>query len=268
MFNGHTHWEMNSNGNMYDATSELPINIFNCASVSYLWSGYNKLTGEDLYGSQGYYVELYDEKVVVRGRDFVNSQWIASAQYVIDMHQHSYETTDIAYEKGYMQNGTRTATCVACGHEKVSEVKALFVFSGYSVSTFNSAGISVGYVVNCELLAEYEALNNTKITIGMVAAPFDNLVNTGKPINSDGTVSAVTSGRVMHYELEQMHAFIDMILASSDWNAYKDHKVVLCAYIIENGKVGYICGDEITDVATYITYSELIEKLAPYIRQE
>jgi hypothetical protein len=262
MFNGHSHWEMDSVSNMFEATNDLPIHAFNCASVAYLWSGFNTLTGEHLDGSQGYYIEIYDGKIFVRGRDFTSGKWISAAQYVIDMHQHSYETTDIAYANGYMQNGTRTETCVACGHEKVSEVKALFVFSGYSVSTFNSAGISVGYVVNCELLAEYEALNNTKITIGMVAAPFNNLVNTGKPINADGSVGAVTSGRVMHYELEQMHAFIDMILVSSDWNAYKDRKVILCAYIIENGKVGYICGDEITDVATYITYSELIEKLA------
>lgn len=80
-FNGHSHWDMNSDGNMYARDDELP-NIFNCGAVAYLWSSYDIPTGEYLQGSQGYYVRIYADKVLVLGRDFESGQWIPSACYL------------------------------------------------------------------------------------------------------------------------------------------------------------------------------------------
>ena len=82
-FNGHSHWTMDSVGNMFEGSDKLPCRIFNCASVGYLWSGYNIVTGEHLDGSQGYMVKLYDGKLYVLGRDFARGEWIPSAQYCI-----------------------------------------------------------------------------------------------------------------------------------------------------------------------------------------
>lgn len=78
MFNGHSHWDMNTRGSMHDKSDGLP-NIFNTASVAYLWSSYYIPTGEYLRGSQGYYVRVYENKVLVLGRDFENAKWIPSA---------------------------------------------------------------------------------------------------------------------------------------------------------------------------------------------
>lgn len=72
---------MNSDGNMYARDDELP-NIFNCGAVAYLWSSYDIPTGEYLQGSQGYYVRIYADKVLVLGRDFESGQWIPSACYL------------------------------------------------------------------------------------------------------------------------------------------------------------------------------------------
>ena len=82
-FNGHSHWTMDSTGNMFEGSDQLPCRIFNCASVAYLWSGYNMVTGEHLEGSQGYMVKLCDGKLYVLGRDFARGEWIPSAQYCI-----------------------------------------------------------------------------------------------------------------------------------------------------------------------------------------
>lgn len=75
MFTGHTHWEL---GSPYTYNEAKPA-MFNAASVAYLW------TDEDeyKYGSQGYYVEVYDGKVLVRGRDFVNKSWIEEASFTL-----------------------------------------------------------------------------------------------------------------------------------------------------------------------------------------
>ncbi len=78
MFNGHSHWDLNTRGSMHAKTDELP-NIFNTASVAYLWSSFYIPTGEYMLGSQGYYVKVYADKVLVLGRDFVNGKWIPSA---------------------------------------------------------------------------------------------------------------------------------------------------------------------------------------------
>ncbi|WP_141500097.1 metallophosphoesterase family protein [Paenibacillus luteus] len=76
MFNGHTHWELEAGLACYREQEGMGT-IFNAASVAYLW------TNEDEYkeGSQGYYVDVYNDKVVVRGRNFANSTWLSAAVF-------------------------------------------------------------------------------------------------------------------------------------------------------------------------------------------
>ena len=80
--NGHSHWELNSDSNMYAGDTSSPV-AFNTASVSYLWSSYNVMGGEHLDGSHGYYFRVYDDKIVVLGRDFESQKFVPSACYVV-----------------------------------------------------------------------------------------------------------------------------------------------------------------------------------------
>ena len=83
MFNGHSHWNLDSTRTMYPKTGPLP-NIFNTGAVSYLWSVYNTKDGERAPGSEGYYVKVYEDRVLVLGRNFEQGKWVASAQFVVD----------------------------------------------------------------------------------------------------------------------------------------------------------------------------------------
>ena len=83
LFNGHSHWEMNSESNMYAGNTELPT-AFNTASVGYLWTSYNVAGGEFEKGSHGYYIRVYNDKIVVLGRDFENNLFIPQATYVVE----------------------------------------------------------------------------------------------------------------------------------------------------------------------------------------
>ncbi len=83
LFNGHSHWTMNSPKNHYKASSES-AHIFNTASVAYLWDSSNIPTGEYLRGSQGYYLKLLKSSVYVLGRDYELNKFIPSACYRID----------------------------------------------------------------------------------------------------------------------------------------------------------------------------------------
>ena len=81
MFNGHSHWTLDSNNTMYQNSGEGAI--FNTSSAGYLWHSYNKVTGEALAGSQGYYVRVYEDKTLVLGRDFITGEWVSSAQFAV-----------------------------------------------------------------------------------------------------------------------------------------------------------------------------------------
>lgn len=80
LFTGHGHWEMGAARNYYDGEGKLPA-MFNAASVAYLW------TDEDIRkeGSQGYYVEVYEDRVLVKGRDFAAGTWVEPAQYELPL---------------------------------------------------------------------------------------------------------------------------------------------------------------------------------------
>ncbi|KWX83525.1 metallophosphoesterase [Paenibacillus riograndensis] len=78
LFTGHTHWELEVSNTMYPGNGETAT-MFNAASVAYLWTN----ADEHKSGSQGYYVEVYSDKVLVRGRDFTTGSWIESAQYEV-----------------------------------------------------------------------------------------------------------------------------------------------------------------------------------------
>lgn len=79
LFTGHTHWPLEAHHTMYDGRG-ITATIFNAASVAYLWND------EDVYqsGSQGFYVEIYADKVMIRGRDFASGSWVDAAQFQID----------------------------------------------------------------------------------------------------------------------------------------------------------------------------------------
>ena len=114
LLNGHSHWDMNSYSNMFPGDTEGPTAL-NTASVSYLWTSENIMGGEFLYGSQGYYVRVYDDFVVFLGRDFVNQQFLPSATYVIRRNEISgvQDTYDVYINQKAVNLG---ATALAGGN--------------------------------------------------------------------------------------------------------------------------------------------------------
>lgn len=80
LFNGHSHWVMESYRNAHFADNKLP-NIFNTASTAYLWSTTDKEVS--VAGSQGYYIKICGDCVLVLGRDFSQNKWIPEACYMV-----------------------------------------------------------------------------------------------------------------------------------------------------------------------------------------
>ncbi|MFF2091599.1 metallophosphoesterase family protein [Paenibacillus sp. NPDC058174] len=80
LFTGHTHWELEAHHTAHQLEVDMPA-MFNAASVAYLW------TDEDEHkdGSQGYYIEVYADRVLVRGRDFERGAWVEAAQFEVKL---------------------------------------------------------------------------------------------------------------------------------------------------------------------------------------
>ncbi|WP_334075672.1 MULTISPECIES: metallophosphoesterase family protein [Paenibacillus] len=78
LFTGHTHWHLGAERTMVEGRGSMAT-LFNAASVAYLWTDED----EPLLGSQGYYVEVYADRVLVKGRDFTAGRWVESAQFSI-----------------------------------------------------------------------------------------------------------------------------------------------------------------------------------------
>ena len=68
---------MNGENNMKARDEDLP-SIFKTGAIVNLWEN-----GKQMAGAQGYYVYVFEDKVILRGRDFVNNLWVAAAQYQV-----------------------------------------------------------------------------------------------------------------------------------------------------------------------------------------
>ncbi len=119
-FNGHTHWTMNAEANMYEGTEELPIRIFNTSSAGYLWTTYDNASGDYLYGSEGYYLRVVGDTLYVMGYDFIADKWISAAQYCVDLNPTNGEACEEEQEICKDEDGNHV--CDTCG-EKLSDCK-------------------------------------------------------------------------------------------------------------------------------------------------
>ncbi len=96
LYNGHSHWILESKYEMYDGKSSF-ASIFNTASAGYLWSD----AGETIDGGQGLYVEVYKDKVLVKGRSFSNGNWIPKAFFCVDLNEKFQNSSNSGGDSGH-----------------------------------------------------------------------------------------------------------------------------------------------------------------------
>ena len=78
LFTGHTHYELESNKSANLGHGEN-ANYINNASVAYLWSN----TYEETVGGQCNFIEVYEDYILIKGRDLFEGKWVSSAQFIV-----------------------------------------------------------------------------------------------------------------------------------------------------------------------------------------
>lgn len=72
-FTGHTHMPLTSPGNLYNANY---CTMVNDSAITTIWRGISN-------GSQGLSCDVYADKVLIKGRDFLNREWLVNAQFAV-----------------------------------------------------------------------------------------------------------------------------------------------------------------------------------------
>ncbi|MBQ8288291.1 MAG: metallophosphoesterase [Clostridia bacterium] len=140
LFSGHSHWEMDSPSSMKARDDELPT-IFNTAAVAYLWNDNAMATNVGVEGSQGYYLYAYEDKILVLGRDFVNGNWIASAQYVVDYPQTIGDTENEVIEDETVETPTTPSDNAQSAEAPANDYTGMII--GIAAAVAVVAGIAV-----------------------------------------------------------------------------------------------------------------------------
>lgn len=165
-----------------------------------------------------------------------------------------HEYTDLealVYENGFLANGIKTLGCVTCEDYVEEEKLPIFKFLGYSISR-NGKSICTSYVVENELLSEYELANEITLDYGMLCAVTDAT----NILNSDGTVIDGINAQAKSLH-EASYPRFDIRITASDWTKIADTPLVMCAYIIENNNISYICSDANTENAIPFSYNQI-----------
>ncbi|MBQ9743403.1 MAG: metallophosphoesterase [Ruminococcus sp.] len=189
LLGGHSHWEINSPNNMFPGSADLPVAI-NTASVGYLWSDYSGVAGgEWIEGSQGFYVRVYEDKVVFLGRDFVNQKWIPSACYVIyneDVSASSLtmNVDDVMSASEYLTNIKNRSLTFSTSDKNIVQVD--------ENGTLTATGIGTAFVTIVAAPSNSEVVTRDKIAITVTNESISEDIKEelGDPLNLGDDFSA------------------------------------------------------------------------------
>ncbi|MBO5338078.1 MAG: leucine-rich repeat protein [Clostridia bacterium] len=176
---------------------------------------------------------------------------------VVEALKHIIDTT-YNYGSGYAQNGEKRVGCtrVGCQHGTTTVILPLFNSYGYSKDEVGE-GVSYKVFINKEALDEYTAYleaekgEEVSVVYGVVAAISGG--EESKPVNSNGEVADGYSALIAEASKTNF-----VILEVKLCGITEKSLALNCnAYIIFDGTVYYINGDETNSYAKNITYNSL-----------
>ena len=204
-----------------------------------------------------------DDFVPTTGHTFVDGECVecGEANESTETPTHEWETVGIEYRNGFDKVGVEVVSCLNCGAvEDGEEVEALYTFIGYSMSENGMGNIAVGYEVNSDAIANYEATTGKTIEVGVVFAGYDNLAGK-QPLDENGNVASLEVGKVIKANLRGFsYRIYDFILADID-DSIKDVSLVIAAYIYDGESVEYLQENGAGKTVSGISYNEVVEKV-------
>ena len=172
-------------------------------------------------------------------------------------HEKAEALAGISYKDGYDKYGYGSYLCVACNatvEDNEATIKPLFTFKGYSMPEDGELAISIGFEVNKDALAVYEALSGKELNYGLVAAIAEKL-NGKAPLDND------VEAPVIKASVDKEYSSFDFVL-NGFTEEQLDLSVVLSAYVIDGDNVVYIQDGQL-DAPTSISINQYISSITP-----
>lgn len=235
LLNGHSHWELNSESCMYSGDDETPTAL-NTAAVGYLWSSYNVIGGEFAEGSQGYYVRVYNDKVVFLGRDIENQKFIPSATFIIERNKLDLEKTDY----------------VITDQQEIQTIDA--VVTEGTVVNYKSLDADI-VTVSDEGAIIPKSLGETKIVVSIEGT--DTKVVTRKYVNVKVVEDKSNWSAWVNDPETKTHSRTNLdtgVIETKSCNASKK-ETVTAATLTQNGKIIRDCSVCKANISTTVIYS-------------
>ena len=283
IFNGHTHTPLNNPISAYIGDENFPSS-FNCSSVGYIPEEYlgNKETAR--VGSEGFYVYVYENAVLVRGRDFINGEWVTSAQYLINTADGAPDVEDPVVEAPVYGMTTAelirtadntiggSATCWLPADNKVDDLVLFFAdkdggilgtqpFATATVSdSFASQYVSIGFAsVSIPAAADYILVYTHSDEMGYstncdVIRLDEISVTTGINVSSSGMISAD----------KFIYKLGEPINVTATWQKTGDWVGMQLASITSGSHLYYHLDETISDTPLDITKQSVIEATSKY----
>ena len=179
---------------------------------------------------------------------------------------HNYATS-IVYAN-YLANGVKTQTCQneGCTHKTTPVVTSvdpiIASFKGFSVKE-DGNGITFGYTVNYDAVAEFEEINNTKVELGFAVA-VKSFLGDKSPLNENGDKA---SDNVIKVAVNDEYNYVgaDFVLRGN-WDKttvidgvevdVKNVEFYMAGYLITNGTVAYLNGNGSSETAAAVTFNQ------------
>lgn len=172
-----------------------------------------------------------------------------------DKKEHNFDLSNgatiggIAYEN-YFEMGFETIVCAECEATKNNDAataQALFVWKGYSVSTFGETlSMTQGFVINGMAL---EAFKNASpdFEFGLIAA--------GNKTNE--AISPDLSGDLCIQQGKIAHDYFDIKITGIT-QEHMDSRIIFCAYVKVGDKVYYLDNNATSEAVTGFSYNEVL----------
>ena len=145
-------------------------------------------------------------------------------------HTDSDIVNNIIYANGYLNLGIKTYKCLYCDEtvrtEEAPSALALFSCLGYSAPEGGIGGISLGFGMNENAIAEYESVTGKTVAYGVFAVSQAKLGN-GDILDENGNMA---SG-VINAEINTTHPMFEIKITGIT-DELKDAKLALGAYVI------------------------------------
>ena len=223
-----------------DSTGGSYVELTNCTYTSVDFTG-NKGTGRLTVYTAPDCINAGTKTVY----DIDNTSGVLDSTYEAPALGHEADLNaieSVAYNSGYLANGTYTCGCVRCDatgiSEKTPSAPALFEFKGFSTPEKQGVfGIVMSYISNKDAIKAFEDLGNT-IEYGTVAAAKSNL-NESNPLDESGNAVELEKGVVVKAKLDNSYSGFDFKI-SNIAEDQKDIELVIATYVIANGKVVYL----------------------------